>query len=73
MTDEFTALGLPLGGAAFLAVDFTALGFPLGGAAFLAVDTGFAGFPEVFRLGEVLVIFFNGARLEPVAQGRKDR
>ena len=53
--------------------DFTALGLPLGGAAFLAVDTGFAGFPEVFRLGEVLVIFFNGARLEPVAQGRKDR
>ena len=57
----------------FFADDFAALGLILEAAAFLAVGAGLAGFPEVFRLGEGLVIFFNGARLEPVAQGRKDR
>ena len=41
--------------------------------AFLALVAVLAGFPEGFRLEEVLVDFFNGARLDPVAQGRKDR
>jgi hypothetical protein len=39
----------------------------------LALVAVLAGFPEGFRLEEVLVDFFNGARLDPVAQGRKDR